>query len=178
MELPKELKDKARGRQEYKFQDRVIYEWEQTLDEVHIYIQPPRFLIPKYKDEFKKQLQPGEKLPELEVKFTANHIAVGIKGNPPFMNEDLGGQIKSSESYWMIEDDELHIQLQKMYKAETWSCACKGHAQLDPLTQNEVQKGILLERFQEENPGFDFSGAEVNGMVPDPRNFMGGVKYT
>ncbi len=43
--------------------------------------------------------------------------------------------------------------------------------------QNEMQKNILLERFQEENPGFDFSGAEVNGMVPDPRNFMGGVKY-
>ena len=49
---------------------------------------------------------------------------------------------------------------------------------MDPLTQQEVQKSILLERFQEENPGFDFSGAEVNGMVPNPRDFMGGVKYT
>jgi hypothetical protein len=38
----------------------------------------------------------------------------------------------------------------------------------------QVQKRILLERFQEENPGFDFSGAEVNGTVPDPRTFMGG----
>jgi len=27
------------------------------------------------------------------------------------------------------------------------------------------------------NPGFDFSGAEFNGMAPDPRNFMGGIKY-
>ena len=35
--------------------------------------------------------------------------------------EDLGGPVKSSESYWMIEDDELHIQLQKMHKADTWS---------------------------------------------------------
>lgn len=102
---------------------------------------------------------------------------MGIKGNPPFLDEDLGGQVKASESYWMIEDDELHIQLQKMYKAETWGTACKGHAQMDPLTQSEVQKKILLERFQEENPGFDFSGAEVNGNVPDPRQFMGGVKY-
>jgi hypothetical protein len=64
-----------------------------------------------------------------------------------------------------------------MYKAETWNAACKGHQSLDPLTQSEVQKKILLERFQEENSGFDFSGAEVNVMVPDPRNFMGGVKY-
>ena len=77
----------------------------------------------------------------------------------------------------MVEDDELHIQLQKMKKAETWSMACKGHGGLDPLTQSEVQKKILLERFQEENPGFDFSSADVNGMVPDPREFMGGVKY-
>jgi len=37
------------------------------------------------------------------------------------------------------------------------------------MTQSEVQKKILLERFQEENPGFDFSGADINGMVPDPR---------
>jgi hypothetical protein len=48
---------------------------------------------------------------------------------------------------------------------------------LDPLTQQEVQKSILLERFGEENPGFDFSGAEMNGTVPNPREFMGGVSY-
>jgi hypothetical protein len=36
----------------------------------------------------------------------------------------------------------------------------------------------MLERFTEENPGFDFSNAEFNGNVPDARNFMGGVKYS
>lgn len=76
---------------------------------MHLYIDPPKFVLPKYKDEFRKQLQPGEKLPELEIKITANHLKVGIKGNPPFIDEDLGGSVKSSESYWMIEDDELHI---------------------------------------------------------------------
>lgn len=75
----------------------------------------------------------------------------------------------SSQSFWMIEDDELHIQLQKMYKAEVWSQVCKGHGGLDAFTKNEVQKKVMLERFQEENPGFDFSGAEFNGMVPNPR---------
>ena len=94
---------------------------EQTLDEVHIYIEPPRFLIPKYKEEYKKQLQPGEKLPEFDIKFTSTHIKVGLKGSPPFLDEDLAGPVKASESYWMIEDEELHIQLQKVYKAETWS---------------------------------------------------------
>ncbi len=37
-----------------------------------------------------------------------------------------------------------------MGKAETWASALKGHVSLDPLTQTEVQKNILLERFQEE----------------------------
>lgn len=77
----------------------------------------------------------------------------------------------------MIEDGELHIQLCKLKKAETWNAACQGHEALDPLTQQEVQKNILLERFQEENPGFDFSQASMSGQTPDPRTFMGGVSY-
>jgi hypothetical protein len=49
---------------------------------------------------------------------------------------------------------------------------------LNPLEQEEIRKKMMLERFQEENPGFDFSSAEFNGGAPDPRTFMGGVKYT
>ena len=41
-----------------------------------------------------------------------------------------------------------------------------------------VHKRLLLERFGQENPGFDFSGAEVNGSVPDPRVFMNGPGST
>lgn len=85
--------------------------------------------------------------------------------------------VKTKESYWMIEDDEVHIQLCKMKKAETWASALQGHATMDPVTQTEVQKNILLERFQEENPGFDFSQATMNGQVPDAREFMGGLSY-
>jgi hypothetical protein len=77
-------------------------------------------------------------LPELEVKITVNELTVGIRGNPPFMQEKLGNQVKTSESFWMIEDEELHIQLCKLKKAETWLSACLGHQSLDPLTQQEV----------------------------------------
>ena len=35
------LAAKARGRQAFYYQDRKIYEWEQDIDEVHIYIEPP-----------------------------------------------------------------------------------------------------------------------------------------
>ena len=77
----------------------------------------------------------------------------------------------------MLEDDELHIQLGKMKKAESWLSACLGHQSLDPMMEQEVKKNMLLERFQEENPGFDFSDAKMDGNVPNAREFMGGVKY-
>lgn len=80
--------------------------------------------------------------------------------------------------YPLAEDGEIHVTLQKMRKAETWSTAFAGHAPLDPLATEEEQRRILLQRFQEEHPGFDFSGAAVNGAVPDPRTFMEGVRYS
>ena len=46
---------------------------------------------------------------------------------------------------------------------------------VDSATKVEMQKELMLERFQEENPGFDFRGAQFNGSVPDPRSFMGGI---
>ena len=58
-----------------------------------------------------------------------------------------------------------------------WTSALKGHAVLDPMTQEEVKKNILMERFQKENPGFDFSQAQMNGSAPNAREFMGGMKY-
>lgn len=77
----------------------------------------------------------------------------------------------------MIEDGELHILLGKVHKAETWNAVFTRHGSLDLFTQQEVQKKLMLERFQEEHPGFDFSGADFSGQAPDARSFMGGVKY-
>lgn len=74
------------------------------------------------------------------------------------------------------DDGELNINLQKMYKGQAWTCALQGRGQLDPISQEEVQRKLMLERFQEEHPGFDFSNAEFNGTVPDARTFMGGIK--
>lgn len=47
---------------------------------------------------------------------------------------------------------------------------------MDDFTKEEVKKSLMRERFQEEHPGFDFSGADFNGTVPEAREFMGGVK--
>ena len=98
-----------------------------------------------------------------------------LKGNPPFLNEDTWGVVETSASFWMIEDGELHIQFQKAHKAEMWSAALKGHGQLDMFSEQEVNKKLMLERFQEEHPNFDFTSAQFSGMAPNARTFMGGV---
>lgn len=76
----------------------------------------------------------------------------------------------------ILDDGEINVNLQKMYKGAAWDSALRGRGQLDPFSQEEVQRKLMLERFQEEHPGFDFSNAEFNGNVPDARTFMGGIK--
>jgi len=65
----------------------------------------------------------------------------------------------------------LQIQLTKAEEATTWASAIAGH-ELTEVERQEDQKRLMLERFQVENPGFDFSDAEFTGNVPDPRTFM------
>lgn len=145
----------------YEHQGRKIYEWDQTLQDINMYIDVPD----------------GVRAKHLAVKIGAARLTIGLKGNPPFIDEPFHLTINSSESTWTLEDGVLHLSLTKASKGQTWDCLLKGHTPVDPYTQSEVQKSLMLERFQAENPGFDFSGASFNGAVPDPKTFMGGVGY-
>lgn len=69
------------------------------------------------------------------------------------------------------EDGVLHIELAKAEEASTWPSAIAGH-QIDVAKQQADKKRLMLERFQQEHPGFDFSGANFTGDIPDPRTFM------
>jgi hypothetical protein len=64
----------------------------------------------------------------------------------------LGGPIKAGESYWMLDDGEININLQKMNKAEVWDRPLlgKGGEAVDEFTREEQKKKIMLERFQDE----------------------------
>jgi hypothetical protein len=95
--------------------------------------------------------------------------------------------------------DVITIYLQKVAKGMVWEAPLRGHSNasgnttncrdddssscnnngvLDPISLQEVQKSLLLERWQEENPGMDFRDATFNGgSVPDPRTYMGGIGY-
>jgi hypothetical protein len=156
-------KGSEKNRHAFQYEGRTVYEWDQSLDEVNIWIKPP----------------PGVTAALLAIDITHSKVVVGIKGNPPFLTAQTGGHVVIKESFWSLDKDdhEVTINLQKMRKGETWLSAFKGHGELDPLTKEDDKKRLMLERFAEENPGFDFSGAEFNGQVPDARQFMGGVKY-
>ena len=94
---------------------RTIYEWEQSLDEVLVYIDVPE----------------GVRASQLRCDITSHQLTVGIKGNPPFLSvrvsfcgtpvrtdprgtgyvrlgkyphaqEELAGKILSDESMWFI----------------------------------------------------------------------------
>lgn len=137
-----------------------VFEWDQTIEEVNMYITlPPQ--VPK--KQFCCNIQ-------------SKHVEVGIKGNPPYLNHDLQHPVKIDSSFWTIEDEMMHITLQKREKGKTWSSPILGQGLLDPYSADLEQKRLMLQRFQEENPGFDFSQAQFSGNCPDPRTFMGGIR--
>ncbi|KAJ4850488.1 hypothetical protein Tsubulata_011947 [Turnera subulata] len=138
----------------------TVFEWDQTLEEVNLYIKLPPNIHPK---QFYCKIQP-------------KHVEVGIKGNPPYLNHHLTCPAKTDDSFWTLEDDIMHITLQKRDKGQTWSSPILGEGQLDPYSTDLEQKRLMLERFQQENPGFDFSQAQFTGNCPDPRTFMGGIR--
>eukprot|EP00775_Hariotina_reticulata_P010064 gene10064-10219_t len=82
---------------------RTIYEWDQTLTELNMYIPVP----------------PDMKAKEIFCDISKQHIKFGRKGNPPFLD------------------------------GEPWPAAIHGH-ELDPITQQQDQQRLLLERFQRE----------------------------
>ena len=152
----------AAGRATFVHEGRDIYEWEQSLDEVLVYFKTP----------------PGVKAAHIDCAISSGHVRLGLKGAPPFLDEGLSCLAVARDSFWNKDGEELTLTLTKARKGETWLCVFKGHGALDASATAEVHRSMLLERFGAEHPGFDFSGAAVNGAVPDPRTFMGGVRHT
>jgi hypothetical protein len=155
---------------------RVVYEWDQTLEEVNVYISVPA----------------GVSAGVLQVTIETGSVSVGIKGNPAYLTHALYAPVVVSESFWTLQDGDesgeksstqkaksLHLQLQKRERGKPWAGAFCGHdTQLPPNEiQNEKQR-LMKERFQLEHPGFDFSNADFNGDAPDANAFLGGVGRT
>ena len=66
--------------------DRTIYEWEQSIDEVVMFIEPPKGVMAKH----------------LDIEISPKRLRVGIKGNPPFLNLDLFSEVFVESSVWTL----------------------------------------------------------------------------
>ncbi|KAL6885952.1 hypothetical protein ACP4OV_010213 [Aristida adscensionis] len=145
-----------------------VFEWDQTLEEVNMYIELPKGVPTKL---FRCTIQAG-------------HVDVGIRGNPPYLNVGAPPPSPSSpftrpdaprEDRFVVldhrppdvlacysevsnmingdhntEDGEMHITLQKREKGKTWSSPIQGQGLLDPYAADQEQKRLMLQRFQEE----------------------------
>jgi hypothetical protein len=149
------------ARQQFLHEGREIYAWEQSLEEVLVFITAP----------------PGVLASHIACSISSSRLVLGLKGAPPFLSEELAALCLAAESFWNIEGSQITLTLTKARKGETWPSLCKGHGRLDALSEQDVHKRMLLERFQQEHPQFDFSQASMSGSAPDPRSFMGGVGY-
>ena len=167
-----------------------VYEWEQSLEEVTLYIDAPVGQLPKERTAS-----------YIVVHILADRLQVGLKGaDRHFIDEKTFDKVKPGESSWYLDDGVITIVLAKCFRGQTWEGVLCGHTtndgtaandatdpnnanrqamqeSIDPFTKQEMQRSLMLERFQEENPGFDFRDATFNGEVPDPQTFMGGVGY-
>jgi len=119
-----------------------------------------------------------------------NRLRLGLRNHDRFfIDERTFSKIKAKESSWYLDDGVIHIVLVKVFRGETWEGVLMGAENesgeeeatttrtVDSFTKQQMQQDLMKERYQEENPGFDFRDATFNGEVPDPRTFMGGVRY-
>jgi hypothetical protein len=137
------------------------YAWKQTLEEVTVTI----------------DVDVGTRGKDCDVKIDATHLRVRVKSKV-VIDGELAHGVKSSESTWTIEDrKQLIIILQKRIRHESWESLLAGQNVVDAFTKEKMDKQMMLEKFQSENPGFDFSGAEFNGSLPaNPSTFMDEIR--
>ena len=128
------------GRIPYYYKNQLVYEWEQNLEEIIIYIKAPECILEKNREIIKKNLKPGQKMPKLDIKITPNHLTVGLIDFPPYLSEDLTKTVKASESLWQLDDGEIVITLEKTIKADTWTSVFKGHQEINEFQKEEMQK--------------------------------------
>ena len=72
----------------------------------------------------------------------------------------------ADEGTWTLEDRKMiHIVFTKMRRdaKNCWTYLLEYEYTAHPWVQDQMQRKLTLGRFQKENPGFDFSGAEISG---------------
>lgn len=137
------------------------YAWMQTLDEVHVQVKVPE----------------GWMLKDVRVHLEKDRFLLSWKDQPPQVDGRWCESIRVDESYWTWMDGMLSLFLTKLDRGKAWTRLLLDDDSIDPKEQQALKERLMLERFQKENPGFDFTDAEFVGHCPEPNTFMDGMKY-
>jgi hypothetical protein len=86
-----------------------------------------------------------------------NKLQIGLRGpDRLFFDETTFSKVKVDDSSWYVNHSGvINVVLAKVDRGETWESALLGSgvgAVVDPSTKVQIQKELMLERFQEENP--------------------------
>ncbi|XP_067948335.1 nudC domain-containing protein 2-like [Watersipora subatra] len=126
--------------------------WYQTLDEVSIEV----------------RIEEHIKSKDISLVSESGSLSLSVAGTR-IISGTLFSNVKACNTLWTLETDKdgklLRIILQKRDKdsANTWPSLLKGEYVADEWLLKNMRTKAALERMQLENPGFDFSGAEVTG---------------
>lgn len=122
--------------------------WWQTVSEVHIEVMVPQ----------------GTKGKSCKVELKATYIKVTVL-NDAVIDGALFSNVLIDDLIWTLEDNRmLYIILMKgdvKTKETMWEGLLKDNYLADPWLLHEISKKLDLERFQIENPGFDFRSARM-----------------
>eukprot|EP00118_Oscarella_pearsei_P010852 m.68857 g.68857 ORF g.68857 m.68857 type:complete len:153 (+) comp35562_c0_seq1:403-861(+) len=126
--------------------------WSQTMDEVIIEV----------------QVEEGTRGRDVACDIKPNQIALNVKGKNIIKGE-LFRTVIADDCVWTVDRRLIRLSLVKSSRQvkSCWESLLKGQYPLDPLTMQNTQKKMALEKYQREHPGFDFSGAEVTGNYID-----------
>ncbi|KAM9253381.1 nudC domain-containing protein 2-like [Dugong dugon] len=120
----------------------------ETLEEVFIEVQVP----------------PGTRTQDIQCSLQSRHVALAVGGHEILKGKLLDSTI-ADEGTWTLEDRKM-VRILTKTKRDAANCRIsliESEYAADPWVQDQMQRELTLERFHKENPGFDFSGAEISG---------------
>lgn len=162
--------NKLEQRYSFEYNGRKIYDFEQTLDEMKIFVRPPPVISSG------KQVKCVIEATHLKLGLVSSSDGSNSSSTPQswYLDEDTYDLVDVDESTWTLEDDDYYsddskviaIYLIKARRGTLWESALKGNpnavkaagaptmpmAKMDPIQKEQMKQSLLLQRFQEENP--------------------------
>lgn len=96
------------------------YIWTQTLNTVDIHIKPTN------NGSNKKRITKED----IKIVITNSKLKLSIQGEE-IIDGEFYAKIKSEDSTWYVEDNQLHIMIDKFKDMEWWPCVIKGDPEID-----------------------------------------------